>query len=242
MDPIIFLLAIATFVSTLIGGLFTLRFRGWLPYFFSFAAGSLITVAMLELLPDSLGVADSVGVSTRYVMITVVGAFLFYHLLERFFPTHQHGDKSGGSKHGHIMGPIGAGSLVVHSFLDGAAIGVAFQVSPALGVLVALAIITHDFTDGVNTVTLMLKNRHHAKRALTFLVADAIAPVLGVVFTSFFAINQAVLPLLLAFFVGEFIYIGASNLLPETHKVPRARILLPMIIGIMFIIGVTLLI
>lgn len=238
MEPIIFVFALGTFLATLAGGVLALRFRSSLPYFFSFAAGSLIAVAFLELLPDAIDGASSADLSTRYVMMTIVGAFIFYHLLERFFPTHQHGEgKNRG--HGHIMGPIGAGSLVVHSFLDGAAIGVAFQVSPALGVLVALAIITHDFTDGVNTVVLMLKNRHHWKRAAGFLAADALAPVLGVISASFVSIDPKILPLLLAFFVGEFIYIGASNLMPETHKNPRARIILPMIVGILFILGVT---
>lgn len=214
MDSIVYLFAIGTFFSTLVGGLFAVRFRHVLPYFFAFSAGTLIGVSFFDLLPESLDVAQKAGFSFREVMLVLVASFLFYHLLERFLLTHHH-DEDG---HAHIMGPIGAGSLIVHSFFDGAAIGAAFQVDPRLGLVVALAVLFHDFTDGINTVTLMLKNKHHVKNALIFLLLDSAAPVLGVLATFFISINETFLAVLLAFFVGEFLYIGTGNLLPETQK------------------------
>lgn len=242
MLPIVIVLAIATFISTLIGGLAILKFRKSLPYFFAFASGSLIAVAFLDILPESIELADSIAFPVRYVMLTVVASFFFYSLLERFFLTHHLDEHDGHEGHGHIMGPIGAGSLVVHSFLDGAAIGAAFQVSQSIGLLVALAVIFHDFTDGINTVTLMLKNKQHPEKALLFLVLDALAPVLGVIFTTAILIPQNVLALLLAAFVGEFIYIGASTLLPETKQYDQKWTVISMAGGIVLIAILTSLI
>jgi zinc transporter ZupT len=236
MNWLIVGLAFTTFCSTLIGGTFAIRFRKALPYFFAFAAGSLIAVTFFDILPESLEISASVNLSSRYIMITVVASFLFYSFLEKFLLVHYH-EESGG--HGHVMGPVGAGSLVIHSFLDGVAIGAAYQVNVTIGLLVALAVIFHDFTDGINTVTLMLKNKQHLRSATIFLVMDAVAPVLGVAVTSLVSINQAVLALVLAVFAGEFIYIGAVNLMPETRKYPNWKIAASTMLAILLILGLT---
>lgn len=238
MNWLIILLALATFLSTLFGGLVALRFKKILPFFFAFSAGSLIAVAFFDLLPESLGLSNSVGLSIRYVMFTIVFSLLLYTFIEKYFLTHHHHE--GG--HAHILGPIGAGSLVAHSFLDGAAIGAAFHVNASVGLVVALAVLFHDFTDGINTVVVMLKNKHSAKNAGLFLVMDAIAPLAGLIITSAIYISPVVLALILAFFVGEFLYIGAANLLPETHKHRSWLIALSMLLGAILIFLITSLI
>jgi ZIP family zinc transporter len=232
METLVIILAIATFFSTLIGGLVILKFRKGMPYFFAFAAGSLIAVAFLDILPESLEIGENAGVSVRSIMLTVVASFFVYSLLEKFFLTHDMHEHDG---HGHILGPLGAGSLVIHSFLDGAAIGTAFQVSSSVGIVVALAVLFHDFNDGINTVTLMLKNKQKVKHALFFLLLDAIAPVLGVIVTSVYVFSPQALALLLAVFVGEFVYIGAAHLLPETHHHPSKATILAVALGIVLI-------
>ncbi len=240
MNSTIFLLALAAFLSTLFGGLVIFKFRKNLHYFFAFAAGSLIAVAFLDLLPESIEIADNIGLSIRYIMIAVVASFFFYSFFEKFFATHEleHSE----DEHGHIMGPIGAGSLIIHSFLDGAAIGTAFHISSAMGFIVALAVISHDFTDGINTVTIMLKNKHTKKNALIFLLFDALAPVLGIITTFAIFIPQNILAILLAVFVGEFLYIGASTLLPETKHHPKIGMIISMALGIILITIITSLI
>ncbi len=231
INTLAILLALATLLSTLIGGAVILKFRRSISYFFAFAAGSLITVAFLGILPQSLDISRSSGLPVRYIMIAVVLSLFAYSLLDRYFLTHEIGDGSGG----HIMGPIGAGSLVILSFLDGTAIGAAFQVNTSIGVIVALAIIFHDFTDGINTVIVMLKNEQQVSRAITFLLMDAIVPIAGVVVTSSVSIPERILAILLAVFVGEFLYIGATTLLPETHKYPSKGMVLAMALGIILI-------
>lgn len=238
MNPILIGMALVTFLSTLIGGAVTIRFRKVLPYFFAFASGSLIAVSFFDMLPESLKISESIALPVEYIMITAVASFFFYSLLEKYFLTHHyHEDERG--EHGHMMGPVGAGGLVVHSFLDGVAIGAAYQVNTSIGLVVALAVISHDFTDGVNTVTLMLKDKHSIKNATSFLLMDAMAPVLGVLFASLVSISQVILALILAAFAGEFIYLGAANLLPETHKHEPWKMNVSMGLGILLILVLT---
>jgi ZIP family zinc transporter len=112
---------------------------------------------------------------------------------------------------------VRAGSLSIHSFLDGVGIGLAFQVNAAVGLVVAAAVLAHDFSDGINTVNVIVRHGGEFKKALRWLVVDAVAPVLGVLVTLLFTVSEDSLGLLLALFAGFFLYIGASDLIPESH-------------------------
>ncbi len=227
--------AVIAFVSTLVGGLLVFKYKHMMPYVFSFAAGTLIAVTFLEILPESLKLAESSNIPIRSILITIVLSFFLYNFIERFFVTHPVHEHDG---HGHIMGPIGAGSLVIHSFFDGAAIGAAFQVSTELGLVVAMAVVFHDFTDGINTVTLMLKNKQTSKNAFIFLIMAALAPVVGLLLTTYLDLPSKILAFLLAFFAGEFIYIGAAMLVPETKETKKST-MFAMAAGIAAIIVLT---
>ena len=97
------------------------------------------------------------------------------------------------------------------------AIGVAFQVSAAVGLIVAIAVLVHDFSDGLNTVNMVMRHHGGKKLALQWLFVDALAPVIGVISTAFFTLSQSALGIMLALFAGFFLYIGASDLVPESH-------------------------
>jgi len=98
-------------------------------------------------------------------------------------------------------------------------------------------------TDGINTVAVMLKHKHSRKNALAFLVMDAVAPVLGVLlFTTLITLPESFLVYVLAFFVGEFINIGAVTLLPEAWGHPSKKIVIAMAAGILLITVLTSLI
>ena len=234
MHPILFVIALVTFASTMIGGLVAVRFKKVLQYFFAFSSGALIAITFFDVLPESLKIAGSVPVRT--LMIAAVVSFLFFSLVERFFLTHPHHE---GEEHGHIMGPIGAIGLVAHSFLDGAAIGIAYQANSSMGFIVALAVISHDFTDGINTVVIMLKNEQSVKQARIFLFIDAVAPVFGIIIASFFVIQTSVLSVILAAFAGQFLYIGAANLFPETYRLIAWKMAVAMLIGVALIFVLT---
>jgi len=99
--------------------------------------------------------------------------------------------------------------------MDGVAIGLAFQVSPAVGAMVAVAVIAHDFCDGLNTVNLMLLHRHDVRGALAMLALDAVAPLLGAAATLAVAVPQGLLAPIVASVAGLLLSIGATELLPQ---------------------------
>jgi zinc transporter ZupT len=92
-----------------------------------------------------------------------------------------------------------------------------FQTSTRIGLLIALGIIVHDLSDGLNTVTVVLAHGNPRKRAMFWLAADMIAPVLGAA-TALLINLHGLLPWVIAFFAGSFLYIGASDLLPEAKE------------------------
>jgi zinc transporter ZupT len=136
-------------------------------------------------------------------------------LLSRVLLLHPESDDH---DHAHArVGSVGAASLSLHSLLDGVGIGLAFKVSTSVGLIVAAAVLAHDFSDGINTVTMILKNRGRTWRAARWLLLDALAPVVGVALTFFVSLGDAHLGLVLSLFCGFFLYLGASDLLPESH-------------------------
>jgi zinc transporter ZupT len=216
------LLSLATFFSTLGGGLFALRFRNRLHFVLSFTAGVLLGVVSFDILPEIFNLAHEGGFDATDAMIALVAGFLLFHSLEKFVLIH-HGHESDYAAHHHPkVGVLSALALVGHSFMDGVAIGLAFQISGAVGTAVAVAVIAHDFCDGLNTVSLMLVHRNSPRRSSMMLVLDALAPVLGAASTLLFRIPPYILMLYLGFFAGFLVYIGASDILPEAHSKARS--------------------
>jgi len=226
----IYIITLATFVSTLLGGLFALRFKDKLHLILGFSAGAVIAVAFFDLMPEALELGSASYEASTLLGITAVG-FIGYMLLDRFVVVHHHSsDEHADCKRGYL----GAGSLSIHSFLDGAAIGLAFQVSVAVATIVAVAVLVHDFSDGINTVNLVLKNNGKTKNAFRWLLIDAVAPVIGVLSTLFFSLPESTLGIILSLFSGFFLYIGASDLLPESHHShPTAWTTLSTILGML---------
>ncbi|MES2014631.1 MAG: ZIP family metal transporter, partial [Patescibacteria group bacterium] len=195
-----------------------LRFKDKLHLILGFSAGAVIGVAFFDLLPEAIDLGSKFY-DSAFITAWVTVGFLLYLILDRtitiFFACDD--EHAGHSHASNQRGILGAGSLSVHSFLDGVAIGLAFQVSPAIGAVVTLAVLAHDFSDGINTVNLILKNNGEKKNAFRWLLVDALAPVLGAASTLLFTLPESVLAIILALFCGFFLYIGASDLIPESH-------------------------
>ena len=212
------LLSLATFASTLGGGVLALRYRDRLHYLLSFTAGVLLGVVSFEVLPEIFSLAHEQAVDATGAMVALVGGFLFFHSLEKFVLIH-HAHESAYAEHRHPqVGLLSALALVGHSLLDGVAIGLAFQVSQAVGVSVAIAVVAHDFSDGLNTVGILLSHRNSPRRSTAMLLLDATAPVLGAASTLLFQVPPSVLILYLGFFAGFLLYIAVSDILPEAHS------------------------
>ena len=216
MLPVI--LSIATFFSTLLGGLTGLKNKDRLHRFLGYTAGVLLGVVAFDLLPEIFKSLQAQHRTATGAMIALVAGFLVFHIIEKSILIH-HSQEEEYEVHKHPqVGIASALALSGHSFLDGVGIGLGFQVGNTVGIAVAIAVIAHDFTDGLNTVNLMLLNKNRSRRAFGMLLLDAIAPVLGVLSTRFYHIGDAGLVLYLGFFAGFLLYIGASEILPEAHS------------------------
>jgi ZIP family zinc transporter len=216
MTPV--LLTLATFVSTLGGGLIGLKNQDRLHRFLGYAAGVLLGVVAFDLLPEIFELIHEQNQAATGAMIALVCGFLAFHIIEKSILIHRTNEEEYGKhKHPHV-GVASALALSGHSFLDGVGIGLGFQAGEAVGIAVAIAVIAHDFTDGLNTVNLMLLNRNTSRRAIMFLLLDAVAPVLGAASTLLFTLSGTALVIYLGFFAGFLLYIGASEILPEAHS------------------------
>ena len=111
-----------------------------------------------------------------------------------------------------------------HVFLDGVALGVAFQVSNKLGVAVFIALLTHAFSDGLNTVSLLIKTGSWNKRATWLLGVDALARIGGASLGTYVAFSDSSLAIYLALFSGFLIYLATSHILPEAHSRHPSRL------------------
>jgi ZIP family zinc transporter len=230
----IVILGLATVFSTLLGGLFALYKKDKLHLILGFSAGAVVGVAFFDLLPESFSLATPQYAPATVTAVMAVG-FLFFMLLSRFLTLVPEVEDDTNHHHSQSAN-LGAGTLSIHSFLDGMGIGLAFQVSPTVGMIVAVAVLAHDFSDGINTVGYILKYKGKDQNALRWLVVDALAPLFGIVVTYFFTLTSPQLGLILALFCGFFLYIGASDLLPESqHRHPKLVTSLMTIFGALVI-------
>jgi zinc transporter ZupT len=204
---LLLIIAAAAFLCTLTGGLLALRLRDKLHLILGFSAGAVIGVAFFDLLPEAIGFGSPSRSPAAILSWTAVG-FLFYLVLDRILLFHGNSAP---------RGRVAAAVLCMHSFLDGIAIGLAFQASRQVGVVVAIAVLTHDFSDGINTMNIVLKNQGNKTQGLRWLLLDAAAPLIGVVSTYFFTLRAGSFGAVLALLAGFFLYIGASDLIPESY-------------------------
>jgi zinc transporter ZupT len=231
---------LSTFVSTIVGGLVALKFKDRRHLLLGFTAGVLLSVVAFDLLPEIFEMAQNNGFDSRMAMVALVVGFLIFHVAEKVFLVHHSHEADYGEHNHQALGKLSASALILHSFFDGVAIGLGFQASATIGIAVALAIIAHDFTDGLNTVSLMLAHGGTDSKAKKFLFADAIAPVLGGLSTLFFTFSSSVLIMYLGFFAGFLIYMGASDILPEAHsKDSSLWTVFATIVGVLFMYVVT---
>lgn len=225
---IIIYFALAASVATFIGGSFALRFRDKLHLILGFSAGAVAGVALFDLLPEAIELGMKYHTPSTISLFIAFG-FFGYLILDRLILLHTHEEDD---EVNAPRGFLGALTLSAHSFLDGVAIGIGFQASAAVGIIVTAAVLTHDFSDGINTVNLVLRNGGSWKNAFRWLFVDAIAPIFGILSTLFFHISDSYIGLILAVFAGTFLYLSASDLIPESHhRHPRVFTTLMTLLG-----------
>jgi ZIP family zinc transporter/zinc and cadmium transporter len=187
--------------------------------FVSFSAGVVLAVAFTLLLPEALEVNTS---ALAVVLFTLVAFYILEHTLAI------HTCKEGECDI-HTMGIPAFIGIAFHSLLDGVVIGVGFEVGFKIGIVATLGVLLHEIPEGITITALLLHSGFERKKTVLMGWAVALATPVGALGSYLFIRDMAdsTRGLLLALGAGSFIYVGASDLLPETHKnFSRANILL----------------
>ncbi|WP_405619397.1 ZIP family metal transporter [Streptomyces sp. NBC_01511] len=243
------IVALGAFLMTLFGGWTAQRVTDRRHLVLGLAGGLMLGVVGLELLPEAMEAAGEDFLGVHRALLLFVGGFLFAHVVERLLAVrraahgaadaetpHGHGGAAGRAERAPEVGLTAASAMVLHSLMDGIALGAAFQVGGGMGATVALAVITHDFADGFNTYTLTSLYGNDRRRAVAMLLADAVAPVVGAASTLLFTLPEELLGSYLGFFGGALLYLAAAEILPEAHhEHPALSTLLCTVGGVGFI-------
>lgn len=203
-----------------------------------FAAGALLAAAFLDLLPEAIHEGGEEALT-----ITLIG-LLFFFVLERglsWFHHHHEEDQS----HSHTRRNVWLIVIgdTIHNFLDGLALGAAFLISPATGIIATIAIAAHEIPQEIGDFALMLSKGMKAKRVLTVNLVSALVTVVGAVLV-YGSGDSLPVPesTLLAITAGFFIYIAATDIIPAIHAQEKRRLAniqtIILIFGVLFV-GIT---
>ncbi|MFZ1744393.1 MAG: ZIP family metal transporter [Nitrospirales bacterium] len=217
-------------------GLYVIRrFGAWgqynATYFSCFAAGVLISVAFLHIIPHAFHMNEQAPVY-------LLGGYLAFHLINRFIHAYVCD-----STPDTAIGLIPLLGIGLHSTLDGVVYAITFSVSVLTGTLAGIGMVLHEFPEGIVTYVLLLRSGFTPKKAwlLAFLAAALTTPV-GTLLAipMIHQINETVLGALLAVSAGAFVYVGATHLLPLAEREDRPYSLAAMGGGVLVALGIIL--
>lgn len=184
-----------------------------------FAAGALLAAAFLDLLPEAIEQGDA-----AYVLpLTLIGLIIFFVLERSLAWFHHHHDDEP-----HAKRQRGASLIIIgdtlHNFIDGLAIGAAFLVDPAVGLVTTAAIAAHEIPQEIGDFGLLLAKGVAKRKVLLINILSAVATLIGAVIVYGFG-DKLGIPeaALLAVTAGFFIYIATSDIIPTIHAEPQRR-------------------
>ncbi len=218
------LLALVAGLSDWVAGWLTFRCASRLGvgreprYLIAFAAGVLLAVVFFEVLPE-------VDLTAHYGFLAL-GFFTFY-VLEKGMMLHACGEEE---CEVHAIGPVAVVGMALDNVLDGVGIATGFLLDPLLGAMITLAVVLHEIPQGMASAIIMEGAGWPRRRIYATLgLAGALYPV-GALLAGF--LPEEVLPAALAFIAGDFLYIGAGDLLPEAHRRFNAWVILAVLLGV----------
>lgn len=218
------MVALSSYLSVIIVSLISLvgaislplsekKLQSFLIYFVSFSAGAMLGDVFIHLLPEVTEEAGFTLEISAYILIGIMTTFI----IEKFIHWKHHTDPA----HNHAH-PVTALTLIgdsVHNFIDGLVIGASYLVSFPVGLATTLAVILHEIPQEIGNFGILIHGGYTRTRALWFNFLTALTAVLGTTIALFIGnqMSKSVV-LLSAFAAGNFIYIAASDLIPEMHK------------------------
>lgn len=239
-----YLLAGLAALLTLVAGFLALQVRTHKSLLLAFCAGVLIASALLNVFPDVLVMLESTASPWHHhhLFFACILGFLSFYFLEYATPHRRAHEGLPHYRHRHQTGIWGSIGIGVHSYFDGFVMGQAFQAGQKTGLIIATAIILHKLVDGISAVGIMVGTHHSMTSTRLVLALVALAPLLGVMTQNVFVLTVPLLALLLAWFTGGFLYLGACSLLPAAHEGEQPQWLpLVTVLGSLFIYGIHLL-
>lgn len=208
-------------------------------YSVSFAAGVLVTVSLLGLIPES---THQIGEITYWI---VLFSFLSVYVFENlFFDLHHHCDEDG---HHHQIGKSSVGFVIfgdiIHNFIDGVAIGASFVINPNLGLITAFSTFLHEVPHEISDFGILLKAGWKKSKIININIISSLATLVGAFLVYFFNPNNSLNGVLMAISAGIFLYLGASDFLPKinTDGKNKYKSILPLVLGSLVIMATILL-
>jgi zinc and cadmium transporter len=195
-------------------------------YFMAFAAGVLISVSFIHIIPKSFDMNEA---APTYLLIGFLGLYLTNRFLNAYV-CHEYDCAN------YALGIIPMLGVGLHSFLDGIIYSVTFEVSIFTGVLAAIGMVLHEFPEGIVTFLLLQRGGFdQTKSARYAFLAAAISTPLGALVSYPFIseIEQSSLGILLAVSAGALVYVGASHLLPAVERENKQYTLVALAIGVL---------
>lgn len=183
------------------------------PWAISYAVGTLLGVALLGLLPQALA-----SLPPASALGTLLAGVLTFFLLEKLVLWRHCHDEPECQLHGSSAASLVIVGDAFHTFVDGAVIAAAVVTSLPLGLTTALAIATHEIPQEVGDVAILLRAGYSRQRALSLNLLSAVGGILGaLVMVGASQVIPTVLPYVLAFSAGSFLYVAMADLIPDLH-------------------------
>ena len=234
-------LAALTALATTAGGFLAIKSKDRLHLVLGLSAGLLLGLVAFDLLPEVFELGTQEIFHAPAVSVALIAGFLLLHFYEQLFGSHEPAESDYGHDHKHssnIAGALGALAMGGHVFLDGLALGVAFKVSSDLGIAVFIALLVHAFSDGLNTVSFLVKSGKWGRKGIWLLGVDAIARVSGAALGTTLVLGDNLIAIYLAVFSGIVIYLATSHILPEAHSRHSSKLtILATILGVFVMWG-----
>jgi zinc and cadmium transporter len=221
--------------ATLLGIYLVLRAGTWVTsnsvYLISFAAGALIALSLLDIVPEALDLNE-------YGLHWALLSFIGFYALEKSMVVHAaHEDIAecnlqGEEHRRHSFGLMSFAGIGFHSLLDGVVIGAGFADSHVTGIATTIGVALHEFPEGLSILSILFHAGFERAQATLYSVAVALATPVGAILGYLFlrGIGSSVLGALFGVAAGSFLYIAASDLLPETHR-QSSPYILPLVAG-----------
>jgi len=193
--------------------IFSEKIKKYIQYFISFAVGTMLAVVFLNIIPEA---AKFTPIDD--LLIFVLAGFLLFFLFSRFiFWFHCH--TSGCPIHERSSGAKVLAGDAIHNFIDGIVIALAFLADFKLGIITSIAVLAHEAPMEMSDFFILLHAGYSRGKALFFNFLVAITTPIGAVLTYFAASNfQYLIAPALGLVAGNFLYIAASDLIPELHE------------------------